>query len=398
MAAIRYAMQFSPNDQAPLNPPQILFQPNFVRIDYAGKFYSMQGDFTRDAAGTIRGHVTDFSGGGIAVSGRVNYDAKALIDLIMKNDTFALASFILQGDDQITGSSSVYFGLSGNDLFDRYVLDNSTLVGGSGIDTFDINFPQSVTGFSIRATDSGTVLSFAGRQFTLIGVERIAFTDGTLSIDPSAPFFDFAASARASVLRTAPSDFRSYNDAVEIAASGKQAYLAKLLAAAEDRTMPALIVYDAILGRTPDAAHLDALTDFVDSQIHSAGYQATLAPRLGGYEAMGLGLAETSEFASRYGKGSNTEVVSSAYQEFFGRPASEAQISHFTGQIGYFETLYVSAGISSEAAALKARGAALGQMIGYAAEEPTPTRGAAQAWLTEAANGNPTYGQPLDLI
>ena len=44
-------------------------------------------------------------------------------------------------------------------------------------------------------------------------------------------------------------------------------------------------------------------------------------------------------------------------------------MTHFEDQIHYFDSLYLGVGIPQQDAEIRAKGAALGQMIGYAASE-----------------------------
>src|SRR5690606_7661417 len=108
---------------------------------------------------------------------------------------------------------------------------------------------------------------------------------------------------------------------------------------------------------------------FVHNQVFSPNYQATSDPRLGGYEAIGLALAELSPVVSTANGKSDAEFVAQRYSSIFGRAASAAQTAHFVNQVDHFEALYIGAGIDAAASAGKARGAAFGQMLGYAAKE-----------------------------
>ena len=161
---------------------------------------------------------------------------------------------------------------------------------------------------------------------------------------------------------------------LEQAATSKKdikAFVAELLGGeAKDASIPALVVYHSMLGGVPGAEQLHMLSGFVHDQIFSAGYQATLNPRIGGYEAMGLALAETSSAISGARAGSDADFVAKAYRDIFGRNATAAQATHFVGQVDYFEALYRSVGMSEASAATKARGAIYGQMLGHAADEP----------------------------
>jgi hypothetical protein len=250
---------------------------------------------------------------------------------------------------------------------------------------------------TVTQTDRGAVLAYAaiGIETTLAGIEKIKFTDKTVDISPAAPLYDFAAAARGAILRGGSSDYLAFSDSK---AGTNVGIVSALVAKAEDSTIPAVIAYQDILGRTPSSAQLDSLAGYVSSQINSTGYQSTANPRLGGYEAMGLGLSGTPEFAAKFGGGTEAAMVSAEYQHLFGRAASAAQVDHFVSQIDYFEGLYVGAGISEADAAIKARGAVIGQMLGHAAGEKADIHDAAAAWLGKLADGAAGYGAPLEMI
>jgi hypothetical protein len=72
-------------------------------------------------------------------------------------------------------------------------------------------------------------------------------------------------------------------------------------------------------------------------------------------------------------------------------------VTHFQNQLDYFEGLYLGAGITSSIAVARARGAVVGQMLGFASHETgNDYHDAAVAFLQDASNGTTNYG--IDLI
>lgn len=330
------------------------------------------------------------------------------------------------GNDTIVGNAidNVIYGGAGSDKL--YGLDgNDTFYGGAGNDYIDGGYGNDTAVFSgtrsnYKVTHNGdgswTVVDLRSGSpdgmDTLKGIEVLDFSDqnvtiaapevppvvtsgGTGTVDPA--LLQSVQSAAVAILRTTLSTDQAQSDAGKLASGMTMgAYLAQLVEKAQDSTIPAVIVYDFVFGTTPDSAHLNALAPFVNTQIFSPGYQATNDPRLGGYEAMGLGLATTPQFSSLFSQGADSSFITSAYNTAFGRAPLAAQVDHFLDQIHYFEGLYVSAGIDSPTASIDARGAVLGQIIGIAASEANNHLAlAAENYLVAVANGTASYGSPL---
>lgn len=204
--------------------------------------------------------------------------------------------------------------------------------------------------------------------------------------------------AHAGVLRL------NLDDAVASAVAGQinagqqtlNGYIASLIQQADKSSAAALVVYDAVMGVTPGSAKLDELAAFCKGQAESPNYLATAEPRLGAYEAIGLGLADTSQFAIKFGGLTDAAFIATVYQTAFGRAPTTGQTQHFQNQNNYFEQLYRSVGISQASADVKAKGAVLGQMYGYAVKETNNEAARdASAFLFDAADGNVAYGAPL---
>lgn len=174
-------------------------------------------------------------------------------------------------------------------------------------------------------------------------------------------------------------------------------YVKGLIAQAGSSTMPALVVYDAVYGvNPPNAAKLDSLAAFAQGQANSPGYKATAEPRLGAFEALGMGLAETPEFAQKYGKLTDASFISSAYLQAFGHAGTTTQLQHFQQQNDYFEQLYLKAGVAAVTADVRAKGAVLGQMYGFAVKEAGNAAAAdGSAFMLDASDGTVAYNVPL---
>lgn len=359
------------------------------------------------------GHYAD---GNIANALLYNGDTRSLVENAKGgsgNDTIVgnTANNIIFGN---TGSDKLY-GLAGNDTFhggsgNDFIdggYNTDTVVFGGSYDNYQIVQNTDNT-WTIRDLRSGS----PDGTDTLKGIETLKFSDQQVTIavpelpppvdnsqgngvDPA--LVSSVQAAAAAVLRTPLTSDQAATDAAKLASGlSFSAYLAQLVDQAHNSTIPALIVYDYVFGSTPDSAHLDLLSPFVLNQIFSPGYQATNDPTLGGYEAMGLGLANTPEFSLNFGQSSEHDFILTTYITAFNRAPTATQIDHFEDQLHYFENLYLQVGIEPVTASLGARGAVLGQIIGVAAEESgNAMTHAAENFLVAIANGQATYGMPL---
>jgi uncharacterized repeat protein (TIGR02059 family) len=175
------------------------------------------------------------------------------------------------------------------------------------------------------------------------------------------------------------------------------AYIASLIPRVQDTMLPALVV-SQFFGSTPSQEHLAALSAFNAEQLAAYTKQGVLEPRIGPYEALGLGVSETIAFGGKYAALSDTDFVAKAYQDVFGRLPGADQAKHFAAQILYFETLYAGAGQTTAQADLHAKGAILGQMLGFAAITEAANHDyddAAIAFLQSAAKGQAQYGEGM---
>lgn len=131
-------------------------------------------------------------------------------------------------------------------------------------------------------------------------------------------------------------------------------------------TIPSAVVFNFLNGAAPTAEKLSALADFAKSQFEAYKAAGVARAEIGPYEALGKGFAETIAFNAKYGQLNTVDFVKKAYAEIFERAATTAQSDHFKNQVSYFEQLYSKAGAAAAAAALSAKGAVLGQMLGFA--------------------------------
>jgi hypothetical protein len=155
------------------------------------------------------------------------------------------------------------------------------------------------------------------------------------------------------------------------------AYQAGLVAQASTTTTAAYALSTFIEGVVPTSARIDSLTAFAKTQFDY--YSNTLKSanaQLGAYEALGKAFAAdpttSASFAARYGALSATDFVTTAYASVFDVTPipSAGALANLVAQIAYFTDLYTKAGIPAADAALQAKGAVLGQIIGYAATTP----------------------------
>ena len=295
-----------------------------------------------------------------------------------------------------TGADDVIYSMGGSDLIATtlgddaiYALGQSLEVNaGEGTDIVYTGLAFSGAG-ALRPYGSGHILSAAGANQIFFGVEYLGFTNGVYAVGSSVfaqtATVNAATEAYAKIVRIEAPVLHSEQAAIDIAAGATTLlnYAKSLIvAAAQDTTVPALIVCKAMLNSALADAQLTSLAGFVHNQIFSPNYQATANPRLGGYEAIGLALSGLSEALAAKSAESDQSFVLSMYQAAFGRAASGTQAGHFLGQLSYFENLYLGVGIAAPDAELRARGAVYGQMLGYAAHEAgNPHRVGAEATL-----------------
>lgn len=181
-------------------------------------------------------------------------------------------------------------------------------------------------------------------------------------------------------------------------------YIASLLTQTASTTQAAVTVAAFLQGTVPTADRLDSLTAF--AQVQTASYAALgQNATIGAFEAIGRGLAgdptTTAAFAAKYGALSTSDFVTQAYTEVFGVTPSVGAAANLQSQVAYFTNLYTGAGIPAAQAALLAKGATIGQVLGYAITDPSFTAigsldDKVKAVLTAAAKGDATvYNKAL---
>lgn len=148
-------------------------------------------------------------------------------------------------------------------------------------------------------------------------------------------------------------------------------YEANTVASVVNTTQAAVALSAFVTGTVPDSAKVDGLTAFATAQYNY--YANTLksgSAQLGAYEALGKAYATDATTAptlqARYGALSAADFVNTAYLQVFNKAPTAAQAANLVAQVNYFTALYTSAGVAAADAALQAKGAVLGQIIGYA--------------------------------
>ena len=123
-------------------------------------------------------------------------------------------------------------------------------------------------------------------------------------------------------------------------------------------------------GNVPTPARYAALVDFAKTQFQSYTAMGVGNPSLGPFEALGKAFAADAStkgaFATYFGGGTNSTFVDSAYGYVYGAAPTAGAHASLVSQVDYFTALYKGAGIGAADAQLQARGAVLGQIVGYA--------------------------------
>ncbi len=180
------------------------------------------------------------------------------------------------------------------------------------------------------------------------------------------------------------------------------AYIARELPSVSATTQAAVAIVSFITGVTPTSDKLDALKVDADKQVAYYTSIGAANPSLGAFEAFGRALSVDSTtkagFTSSYGALSTADFINAVYAKVYGVTPSAAALASLTGQIDYFTKLYTDAGLTD--ASLQAKGAVLGQIVGYAfttsASANSLLDNQVVAALTAAASGDATvYGKAL---
>ncbi len=147
-----------------------------------------------------------------------------------------------------------------------------------------------------------------------------------------------------------------------------QQYVTQELPKVAATTQAVVAITAFITGVTPTADKLDALKIDADKQFAFYTSIGATIPALGAYEAFGRALSvdstTTAGFNTKYGALSTTDFINTVYTQVFGTVPTPAALASLTGQINYFTKLFTDSNIPN--AALQAKGAVLGQIVGYA--------------------------------
>lgn len=319
--------------------------------DTVYKFSATTGEIFVNGAsmgkpGANRLYATLWDGGGSDTYDLSNYTTDLKIDLNpgafstfstaqlakLKADGSVLANgnianaLLYQGD-----ARSLIENVIGGSGSDRIVGNkaNNSVDGGAGIDTFVV----AATRGEVTITTSGlrTILTSAEGTDTLINIEKVLFSDGqTYDILPGK--LDPATSA-----------------------------------------YPAAAISQVITGADPTSAQMDVRAKAAQGAYdYYANVLKVARPELGPYESLGVSFSSLAEFQAKYGvsTGDDASFIAKTYQSVFLRAATDAQQKHFADQISYFSGLYQGAGISADVALMQARGAVVGQMVGFVMTTP----------------------------
>lgn len=128
-----------------------------------------------------------------------------------------------------------------------------------------------------------------------------------------------------------------------------------------------------LTGAWPDKQQLQSQAKFAtDQNDYYKNVLQVSNPAIGAYEALGVAYSSSPLFQQRYPSvaADKAVFVSDMYRYVFERSGTAAQIEHFQKQIAYFEKLYLGAGITATLATQQAKGAVVGQMLGFAMTDP----------------------------
>lgn len=180
-----------------------------------------------------------------------------------------------------------------------------------------------------------------------------------------------------------------------------ESYIANLTKQAASTTSAAIAIASFVTGVSPTSDKLDALKIEADKQVASYMKMGVGDPSLGAFEAFGKGFAEdpATGFASKYGAMSESEFINNVYAAVYGGAPSDGAFQNLASQIAAFMKLYSDAGLAN--AALLAKGAVLGQIVGYAFTDPVAAEKSklddqVNKLLVSAAKGDASvFGKPL---
>jgi len=183
------------------------------------------------------------------------------------------------------------------------------------------------------------------------------------------------------------------------------AYVAQELPKVASTTQAAVAIASFVTGTAPTSDKVDALKAAADAQVASYTALGVANPQLGAYEAFGRSFATdpttTAGFNTKYGALSTPDFITTVYAQVYGSTPSAAAAANLTAQITYFTNLYTANNVPN--AALAAKGAVLGQIVGYAfvssASANSTLDNQVQSLLTSAAKGDTSvYNKALPTV
>lgn len=278
----------------------------------------------------------DFIGKG-TVTGvtRTNIGGTVVFDAVtdLPNVPFSLPA----NPENLTTAFLKGVALSGDDVFVGNK-DNNPVDGGGGRDVFVIAATRAEV--TITTSGSETILTSHQGIDRLLNIEQVRFSDG----------------ATYDVVTGPPPAGRNLDTSY----------------------YPAAAISQVVMGANPTATQMEVRAKAAQGAYdYYANVLKVADPGLGPYESLGVSFSALDEFRGKYGTsatavsgGGDAEFIARTYLGVFQRAATDAQQKHFTSQINYFVDLYQGAGIAAPTANMQARGAVLGQMVGFVMTSP----------------------------
>ncbi len=183
------------------------------------------------------------------------------------------------------------------------------------------------------------------------------------------------------------------------------AYVARELPNIASTTQAAVAIASFITGTAPTSAKLDELKVEADKQVKSYTDLGVANPALGAFEAFGRSFATdtttTAGFNTKYGALSTTDFINLVYAQVYGTTPTAGALANLTAQVTSFTALYTANNVPN--ASLAAKGAVLGQIVGYAftssASANSTLDNQVASLLTAAANGDTSvYNKALPTV
>lgn len=196
---------------------------------------------------------------------------------------------------------------------------------------------------------------------------------------------------------------QSIADAINSNSTTLDAYITTEISSVASTTQAAVAISAFVTGLVPTSEKLDVLAADAANQVASYTAMGVGNPALGAYEAFGKGFALTPEFDAKYGSLTGANFITAVYVEVFGTVPSAAALESLMGQLDYFNALYATINPPLEKASEQAKGAVLGQIVGYAfvseASANSTLDDQVVSALTALAKGDDSaYAAPLPVV